>query len=100
MIRFRALYETDFEKSVVTAPACSTSIPTTWVSFEKGWKSRSKLRVRRAISSQKWRVQKDVVFVGMFKADGHYGHMDMYQFSIEVYQVEAVRESGSFRPLP
>lgn len=26
--------------------------------------------------------------------------MGMYQFSIEVYKVEAVKPSGSFRPLP
>jgi hypothetical protein len=42
----------------------------------------------------------DVVFVGVFKADRRYGHMDMYPFLFEVYRVEAVRPSGNFRPLP
>jgi hypothetical protein len=100
MIRVRALYETDFEESIITAPSCDTPFPTTWVSFDKQWESRTKRRVRHSISNLKWRVQTDVVFIGVFKADGHYGHMDMYTFSIEVYKVEAVRASGSFRPLP
>jgi len=100
MIRVRALYETDFEKSVITAPSCDTPYPTTWVSFDKQWESRTRRGVRRKLSSLKWRVQTDVVFIGLFKADGYYGHMDMYPFSIEIYKVEAVRASGSFRPLP
>lgn len=48
----------------------------------------------------KWRVNTDVVFIGRFKANGHYGHMDMYPMLIEVFKVEAVRASGSFQPLP
>ncbi len=42
----------------------------------------------------------DVVFIGVFRTCGHYGHMDMYPFLFEVYKVEAVRPSGNFRPLP
>lgn len=100
MIRIRALYETDFEKSIIAAPTCDTPVPMTWVSFEGHWESRSTRRVRHALSQLKWRVQADVVFIGLFRSDGHYGHMDMYPFSIEVYRVEAVRASGSFGPTP
>jgi hypothetical protein len=100
MIRVRALYETDFEVSIITAPSCHTPVPMTWVTFDKQWESRSTRRVRHALSRLNWRVQADVVFIGLFKSDGRYGHMDMYPFSIEVYRVEAVCDSGSFRPVP
>jgi len=100
MVRVRALYETDFEKSIITAPSCNTPFPTTWVDFDKLWESRTKRGVRRALSKLKWRFQSDVVFIGLIKADGHYGHMDLYPLSIEVFKVEAVRASGRFRPLP
>ena len=100
LIRVRALYETEFERAVITAPSCPTPIPMTWVEFEKNWEHRTRWQIRRAISSQQWRVQKDVVFVGMLGTDGHYGHMDMYPFLFDVYKVESVRFSGSFRPLP
>ena len=100
MIRVRALYQTDFEESIITAPSCYTPLPMTWVSFDEQWESRSKRSIRHAISNVKWRIQTDVVFVGLFKADGHYGHMDRYPYSIEVYKVEAIRPSGSFRAMP
>jgi hypothetical protein len=100
LVRVRALYETDFELSAISAPSCSTSIPTTWVEFEKDWEHRTRWRVRHAINGQQWCVQMDVVFVGIFKTDGHYGHMDMYPFLFDVYKVESIRPSGSFRPMP
>ncbi len=100
MIRVRALYESDFEMSVITAPTCDTPIPVTWVSFDEHWESRTKRHVRHSLSNVRWRAKTDVVFIGLFKADGRYGHMDIYPFSIEVYKVEAVRPSGSFQPLP
>jgi hypothetical protein len=99
-IRIRALYETDFERAALTGPSCDTPIPTTWVQFNERWESRTGWRVRHSLANQKWRVQMDVVFIGVFRADGHYGHMDMYPFLFEVYKVEAVRPSGNFRPLP
>jgi hypothetical protein len=75
-------------------------MPLTWVDFEKSWESRTSWRLRRAINGVKWRVQTDVVLVGRFKAGGHFGHMDECPFLLEVYRVEAVKPSGSFRPLP
>jgi len=99
-IRVRALYETDFELSVLTAPSCYTALPLTWVKFEERWESRTRWRFRHALANQKWGVQMDVVLIGVFKADGHFGHMDMYPFLFEVYKVESARPSGSFRPLP
>lgn len=100
LIRVRALYETDFELAAITAPSCAMPIPATWVEFEQNWEHRTRWRVRRAIGGQQWRVQMDVVFIGMFRTGGQYGHMDMYPFLFEVYKVEAIRPSGSFRPLP
>lgn len=100
MIRVRALYQTNFEQSALTAPSCTTPIPMTWVNFEKLWESRTHWRLSRAIRNVKWGVQADVVFVGAFKAGRSFGHMGMYPFELEVYKVEAVRPSGSFRPLP
>jgi len=100
IIRVRGLYETDFEKSEMSVPSCPSPISTTWISFDKQWESRTARKARRSLSSAKWGGQMDVVFVGLFKSDGRYGHMDMYPFSIEVYKVEAVRASGNFRPLP
>ena len=100
LIRVRALYETDFERSALTAPSCATPIPMTWVDFDKNWEHRTRWRVRRAISGQPWRLQTDVVFIGIFRSDGHFGHMDAYPFLFEVYKVEAIRPTGSFRPLP
>jgi hypothetical protein len=100
LIRVRALYETDFELAAITAPSCSTATPMTWVEFEKGWEHRTRWRVRRAIGGQQWRVQMDVVIVGIFRTDGDYGHMDMYPFLFDVYKVESIRLPGSFRPLP
>jgi hypothetical protein len=66
----------------------------TWVEFEEGWESRTRWRLRHALANQKWREQMDVVFIGVFKADGHYGHMDMYPFLFKVYKVEAVRHTN------
>ncbi len=100
MIRVRALYEADFEKEIITAPPCDMPFLATWVEYDKRWESRSKRHVRRALSKLKWGVQADVVFVGLFKTDGHYGHMDMYHSLIEVYKVEEVRASGGFQPMP
>ena len=99
-IRVRALYETDFERAALTAPSCYTPIPMTWIEFEEGWESRTRWRLRHALANQKWRIQMDVVFIGVFKADGPYGHMGMYRFLFKVYKVEAVRPSGKFRSLP
>jgi hypothetical protein len=99
-IRVRALYETDFESAALTAPSCNALVPMTWVEFEESWESRTRWRLRHALANQKWRVQRDVVFIGVFKTDGHYGHMDMYPFLFKVYKVEAVRPFGKFRPLP
>ena len=99
-IRVRALYETNFELAAITAPSCYTPIPMTWVEFEKGWEARTALRVRHGIAGQKWGVQMDVVLIGVFRTDGRYGHEDMYPFLFEVFKVEAVRPSGSFRSLP
>jgi hypothetical protein len=45
-------------------------------------------------------VQREVVFIDLFKTDGHDGHMDMYPFLFKVHKVEVVRASGNFRPLP
>lgn len=89
MVRVEANYETDFEKSVITSPSCPTPLPMTWVTFDVHWESRTTRRVRKTVSTLKWRVPLDVVFIGRFKADGRYGHMDMYPLSIEVYKVEA-----------
>ena len=100
MIRVRALYQTDFEHSALTAASCTAPIPMTWVDFEKSWESRTSWRLHRATDRVKWRVQADVVFVGRFRTGGHFGHMDMYPYLIEVYKVEAIKSSGSFRPLP
>jgi len=100
LIRVRALYLTDFEKAVLTAPACAVPRPVTWVSFEKSWESRTSWRLRHAMNGIKWNVESDVVLVGTFKTGGPFGHLDVYPFLFEVYRVEAVKPSGSFRPLP
>jgi hypothetical protein len=71
----------------------------TWVEFDKSWESRTPWRLRRAIDGIKWGAQTDVVFIGKVRT-GSFGHMDMYPMLLEVYKVEAVRPSGSFRPLP
>jgi len=100
MIRVRALYETDFEKSAITSPSCYMRSLMIWIDFDQAWESRSTWRVRHALSHQRWGIQMDVVFIGIFKADGHYGHLDMYPFKLDVYKVEAARPSGRFRPMP
>jgi hypothetical protein len=102
MVRVRALYETDFEESALTAPACPTRISLTWVELQEGWESRTSRRVRRAFNAlaKKWGRQADVVFVGTVKGDRSYGHMDMYPFCFDVYKIESARPSGSFKPFP
>jgi hypothetical protein len=100
IVRVRALYQTNFEQMTLTAPSCATPVPMTWVGFERSWESRTGWRLRRAINHAKWGSQTDVVVVGRFQARGSYGHMDMYPFLLEIYKVEAVKPSGSFRPLP
>ena len=87
------MYETDFEKSVLTSASCPTPLPMIWVDFDDHWKSRTTRSVRKAVSNVKWGVPLDVVFIGKFKTDGPYGHMDMYSLSIEVYKVEAATTS-------
>lgn len=94
-VRVRAVYETDFEKSVIVSPSCSTPVPMMWVTFDEHWESRSGRQARKTVSRAKWRAPLDVVFVGRFKTDGRYGHMDMFPLEIEVYKVEvAVAASG------
>lgn len=93
MIRVRALYETDFEKSVITSSSCPTPLPMTWVTFDDHWESRTARRVRKTVSQANWHAPLDVVFIGKFKTDGRYGHMDRYPTSIEVYKVEAATTS-------
>ena len=56
-------------------------------------RSRTTRGLRKTVSQAKWRVSLDVVFIGKFKTDGRYGHMDMYPLSIEVYKVEAATAS-------
>ena len=90
MIRVHAIYERDFEKSVITSPSCPLPFPLMiWVEFDGHWESRTTRRVRKTVSEAKWRVPLDVVFIGKFKTNGRYGHMDMYPLSIEIYKVEA-----------
>jgi hypothetical protein len=100
MIRVRAVYETDFEKSVITSPSCPTPLPTTWVTFNGHWESRTTRSARKTVSRLKWRVPLDIVFIGKFKTDGPYGHMGLYPLSIEVYKVEAstARKSAGTSP--
>jgi hypothetical protein len=94
------MYEADFEKSVITSASCPTPLPMIWVDFEDHWESRTKRNVRKAVSNIKWRLPFDVVFIGKFKTDGRYGHMDMYPLSIEVYKVEAAGAPKSTGPTP
>jgi hypothetical protein len=93
MIQVRATYETDFEKSVITSPSCPTPLPLTWITFDDHWESRTTRGLRKTVLQAKWRVPLDVVFIGKFKTDGRYGHMEMYRRSIEVYKVEAATAS-------
>jgi len=93
MVRVQAIYETDFEKSEITSPSCPMPIPMMWVTFDGRWESRTSRNVRKTVSKAKWRVPLNVVFIGKFKTDGHYGHMDMYPLSIEVYKVEAATKA-------
>jgi hypothetical protein len=48
----------------------------------------------------KWNVQTDVVLIGRFRAGASFGHNGMYQYLLQVYKIEALKPSGSFRPLP
>jgi hypothetical protein len=100
VIRVRALYETSFEESALTAPSCALPYPMTWVRFDESWESRTSWRIRHAMKGVQWGVQSDVVLIGRFKTEGHFGHLGMYPFMIEVLKVEAVKPSGAFRPLP
>jgi len=93
MVWVQAIYETDFEKSVITSPSCPTLLPMTWVTFDGHWESRTTCSVWITVSEPKWRVPLNVVFIGKFKTEGRYGHMDMYPLSIEVYKVEAATTS-------
>ena len=90
IVRVQAIYETDFEKSVITSSACPLPFPMMiWVNFSDGWESRTNRKVRKAVLNAKWRVPLNVVFIGKIKTDGRYGHMDMYPLLIEVYKVDA-----------
>lgn len=100
MIRVRANYETDFEESVITSPSCPTRVPMIWITFDAHWESRTTRSVRKTVSAAKWRVPLDVVFVGKFKTDGRYGHIDMFPLSIEVYKVEAATRPRSAETSP
>jgi hypothetical protein len=101
MVRVQAVYETDFEKSVITSPACPAPFPLMiWVEFDDRWESRTPRKVRKKVSNVKWRVPLDVVFVGKIKTDGEYGHMDMYHIEIEVYRVEAATKPKHSMPHP
>jgi hypothetical protein len=99
MVRVRALWKTDFEQSTLTAPSCVFPLPTIWVDFEKSWESRTSWRHRHATNHVKWGMH-DVVFVGIMRTGGRFGHQDMYSDVIQVHRVEAVRPLGSFRPFP
>ena len=99
MVRVQAVYETDFEKSVINSPACPAPFPMRlWVEFDERWESRTPRKVRKKVSNLKWRVPLDVVFVGKIKTDGKYGHMDMYPIEIEVYKVEAATTRKNAMP--
>lgn len=100
MVRIRAVYETDFEKSTLDSPRCAAGIPMVWVAFDPSWERRTKWRVRWALSHMRWREPKDVVLVGTFRTDGSHAHMDMRPFEFNVLVVEAIRPLGSFRELP
>jgi hypothetical protein len=90
MVRVKAIYQTDFEKSLISSAACPLPFPLmTWVKFDGRWESRTTRKVRKIVSNVKWGVPFDVVFVGKIKTGGRYGHMDMYPLEIEVYKVEA-----------
>jgi hypothetical protein len=89
VIRVQGIYETDFEKSVITSASCPTPLPMVWADFDEHWESRTTRSVRKMVSNVKWREPLDAVFIGKFKTDGRYGHMDMYPLSLEVYKVEA-----------
>jgi hypothetical protein len=94
------MYEADSERSVITSASCPIPVPMIWVEFDDHWKSLTTRSVRKVISAMKRRAPVDVVFIGRFKTDGHYGHMDMYPLSIEVYEVEAASEPKNNRTSP
>src|SRR5690348_6523992 len=56
VIRVEAIYETDFEKSVVTSASCPTPLPMIWVDFDDHWQSRTVRSVRKVVSNVKWGV--------------------------------------------
>jgi len=78
VVRVRAIYQTDFEKSALDSPKCTIGIPMLWVEFDKSWETRTKLRFRWALHHGRWGEAKDVVFVGVFRVGGSHGHMGMY----------------------
>jgi hypothetical protein len=62
VIRVQGIYETDFEKSVITTASCPTPFPTVWADFDEHWESRTTRLVRKMVSNMKWRQPLDVVF--------------------------------------
>ncbi len=95
-VRVKAMYETGFEKSVLSAPACAQS--PTWLGLSKGWEKQTDAVVRDRIKDLKWSVPLEVVAVGVFRTDGKFGHMGMYSRYLLVDRFETAGEPAPARP--
>ena len=102
LIRVRALYVTEFEKSSLSSPNCP--VPDypyiTWVEFDKSFKDCTKKSVRKKLNKMKEGINSDVTFVGSFETEGHFGQLDMYLTQLNVTCVENVQDAKNFKPLP
>ena len=67
-VRVRAIFSSDFEKSVIAAPDCS--LATTWLHIPPSYKSCATRKVQEKLDAVEWGRGVDMVIVGRFESKG------------------------------
>src|SRR5437588_7666904 len=98
LVRVRAIFSSNFEKSVLSAPDCPAEA--TWLHVPDSYASCTKRKVQKKFEDAPWGQGRDVVIVGRLESKGSYGHLGMYPYRFVATCVESIQPLGHFRNLP
>ena len=98
LVRVRAIFSSNFEKSVLSAPDCPAEA--TWLHVPDSYASCTKRKVQKKFEDAPWGQGRDIVIIGRLESKGNYGHLGMYPYRFVATCVENIQPLGHFRNLP
>jgi hypothetical protein len=98
VVRVRAIFSSEFEKSALSAPDCPAEA--TWLHVPDSYASCTKRKVQKKFEENVGGPGRDIVIVGRFESKGNFGHLGMYPYRFVATCVESIQPLGHFRNLP